>query len=196
MTVDGRSEAPVTTLRGAGVEVSRRTVRRVIVTVTLVAMVGGAIALAIAGAHRNAQINQLRHDGVVVTVNVTRCQGLLGGSGSNAAGYTCKGAFTMHGQRYLVTVPGLSLHVQGSRVRLVTVPGDPTLVGTPSTVAIEHASWGVFIAPAILLVMAALLATALLVRRRRADWGQRGIAPGPMTRPMASATVSPGQRAG
>ena len=64
------------------------------------------VVFTVAGVHKNSQINRLRHDGVPVTVTVTNCLGLMGGSGSNAAGYSCTGTFTIDGTRYTESLPG------------------------------------------------------------------------------------------
>jgi hypothetical protein len=135
--------------------------------VTLAVLV---IVFTVAGVHRNSQINELRHDGVPVTVTVTHCLGLMGGSGSNAAGYSCTGSFTIHGTRYTETLPGSGFHDVGSTVTATVVPHDPALVSPNSILRSEHASNTVFLLPLILLVVLALLvALVALVRRRRRD---------------------------
>ena len=61
---------------------------------------------------------------------------------------------------------GVLLRAPGAAVRAVAVPGDPPLVSTVSTLAGERASWRVFIVPAILLVILALLAGGALIHKR------------------------------
>jgi len=139
--------------------------------VTLAVLV---IVFTVAGIHRNDQINELRHDGVPVTVTVTNCLGLMGGSGSNAAGYSCTGSYTIHGTRYTETLPGTGFHNVGSTVAATAVPSDPALVSPMSVLRSEHASNGVFVLPLILLVVLVILvALVVLLRRRR----QRGRPP-------------------
>jgi hypothetical protein len=92
--------------------------------------------------------------------------GELGGSGSNPAGYSCRGSFTLDGRRYNEPIPGNSLHPPGAVLRAVAVPGDPALVITARMLDGEHTSGKVFILPAVLLVVLALV-VGLLVRRRR-----------------------------
>jgi len=48
----------------------------------------------------------------------------------------------------------------------VVVPTDPALVSPVTTLAGEHTSWKVFILPAILLLVLALLVGAIILRRR------------------------------
>lgn len=94
------STEPVMTLRGAGVEVDVRRVARVGGVVCLGALSVLAVTLLLAGVEKNAQITRLRQRGVPVTVTMTGCIGLAGGSGSNLAGYECRGTFRLDGRRY------------------------------------------------------------------------------------------------
>ena len=78
------------------------------------------------------------------------CLGLLGGSGSNAAGYSCRGTYTLDGQRYYRrAAPGPRLHRPGSTVAAVAVPGDPGPRLSPASMvdAPKHSSAGVFVVP-------------------------------------------------
>ncbi len=161
------SGAALTTLRGAGVQVDVRRAGRVVVAVCLVALAVVAVVLLVAGIHKNAQINDLRQHGVDVSVRVTGCLGLLGGSGSNQAGYDCTGTFTLRGHRYSEDIPGNALRNPGTKVSAVAVAGDPPLLDTRHTVAAEHGSASVFIVPVILLVVLVLLVGGLVIRRRR-----------------------------
>ncbi len=144
-----------------------RRVGRVVAVLCLVALAGLAVALFAAGAHQNQQDNRLHRDGVTVDLRVSGCTGQLGGSGSNAAGYSCRGSFTLGGHRYDEAIPGSSFHTPGSTLRVVTVPGDPALVSPVGVLAGEHASWRVFLLPAGLLVVLLLLVGAIVLRRRR-----------------------------
>ncbi len=156
----------VAPLRGAGVEINGRQVARVVLGIVLATLAVLAVAFTVIGIHNNRQINQLRNQGVPVGVTVTSCQGLLGGSGSNAAGYTCRGTYELDGHRYNEVLPGTALHAPGSVVRAIAVPSDPTLVSPVSVVDAEHASASVFILPAVLLVALVALLVVLALRRR------------------------------
>jgi len=157
----------VSTLRGAGVEVDVRKIGRVVVGACLATLAVLAVVLFAVGANKNAQITSLHRHGVKVRVTVAKCMGLLGGSGSNAAGYACKGTFTLDGQRYEEPIPGNTLYPPGAGIRAVAVPGNPPLLSTARAVAREQASWRVFILPTFLLVVLALLVGTLALRRRR-----------------------------
>lgn len=157
----------VSTLRGAGVDVDFRRVTRVVVALGLVTLAVVAAITFVAGFRKNAQITALRTDGVPVVITVTRCMGLLGGSGSNAAGNSCQGSFVLDGHRYVDQVPGYALLVPGSHLQGVTVRTDPALLSTVQALAGQHASWRVYLVPAVLVVVLALLVVVILVRRRR-----------------------------
>jgi len=161
------------------VEVDVRLVGRIVLAVCLVALAVVAVALFVAGVDKNDQITRLRQHGVAVGVTVTGCLGLLGGSGSNAAGYECKGTFTLAGHRYHEDIPGNTIRTPGSTIRAVAVPGNPPLLSTARAVATDRPSWHVFAVPTILIVVDVLAVGALVVRRRRihppslADKGSR-----------------------
>jgi hypothetical protein len=168
------SNEPLSTLRGAGVNYDARKVGRVVVGLCLLTLAVLVIVFTIAGVHRNSQINQLHHDGVPVTVTVTHCFALMGGSGSNAAGYSCRGTFTIHGNRYTENLPGNGLRKVGTTLPAKVVPSDPALVSPVSTVNSEHTSASVFVLPIILLVVLVLLVGLIVALRRRS---QRAAAP-------------------
>ncbi len=157
---------PVASLRGAGVDVDLRRVGRVAAALLLLALAMLAVGLLVSGARKNAQIDALRAHGVPVEVVTTTCLGLMGGSGSNAAGRACDGTFTLGGQHYTVAIPGNGSHAPGETVRLVADSANPSLVSTYALLASEHSSWRVFIAPVCLFAVLALGGGALWFRRR------------------------------
>lgn len=131
----------------------------------------GALAMTsallfLAGADKNASVTRLRTEAVAVEMTVGGCQGLLGGSGSNAAGYSCWGTFTLAGHRYRENIPGDALLAPGTQLRVFTVPGDPGLLETPQALATDHASAQVYVLPAVLIAVLAAGVVVLAVRRR------------------------------
>lgn len=162
----GQPDAPVAALRGAGVDVDVRLVGRIVAGLCLTGLAVASAVLFVVGAHVNAQIDSLRADGRPVTVTVTRCIGLLGGSGSNPAGYACAGTLTLGGHRYHEAIPGSTLYGPGSRIAGVAVPGDPPLLSTPHVLAAQHASASAFVVPTLLLVVLVAAVAAIVVRRR------------------------------
>ncbi|MHB1710834.1 MAG: hypothetical protein ACYCV7_05465 [Acidimicrobiales bacterium] len=160
------SEDPAMTLRGAVVDVDIRRAGRVVIAIGLAVLAALIVVLFLAGEHRNAQINRLRHHGVPVDVTVTGCLGLMGGSGSNLVGYQCRGTYMFAGHRYDEAIPGVAFHAPGARLPGITVAADPALFTTAGTLATEHASARVFVLPLVLFGVEVLLAGAVLLRRR------------------------------
>jgi hypothetical protein len=163
----GGSGEPLTTLRGAGVQVDIRRAGRVAVILALVTLAAITVVLFVAGAQKNAQIASLHANGVPVEATVAGCLGLMGGSGSNLAGYECSATYSVDGHRYTEGIPGNADHAPGSILQGVTVPGDPALFSTPGAVASERPSAGVFLVPSLLLVALVLAIGAATARRRR-----------------------------
>ena len=124
-----------------------------VVGLCLVTLAVLVVVFTVAGVHKNSQINELHHDGVPVTVTVTSCLGLMGGSGSNAAGYSCSGSFTVHGTHYTESLPGSGVSQPiGSTLAAIAVPNDPALdLPEQHRLDSEHASFSVFVLPLILL---------------------------------------------
>jgi hypothetical protein len=145
----------------------------VIVGLILATLATLGIVFIVVGINKNDQINELKDHGIPVTYVVSKCLGLLGGSGSNAAGYACQGSYTVDGRHFFENLPGSSNHAPGDRVKAISVPSDPTLLSTPAIVDSERASANVFILPAVLLGVGALLGLTVLLRRSRRRAGTR-----------------------
>ncbi len=183
-------------LRGAGVDtVDLRRLGQVVVALVMVGLAVLVVVLYVAGARKNAQITSLRDDGVPVVVTVVRCQGELGGSGSNDAGYVCQGRYHLDGRSYVEAIPGNAPHDPGERINAVAVPSDPRLVSPAGTVAAEQPSAGVYVVPTVLLVVLLGMGGGLLVvvaRRRRDGRPEAGRPPSvaSTSRPASPATGS------
>jgi hypothetical protein len=156
----------LSTLRGAGAGIDGRLVGRVVAVLLTLTLVVLIVVFFVAGLHKNNQISSLRHHGVAVPFTVTSCLGLLGGSGSNAAGYACRGTYPLDGHSYAEPIPGDTLYRPGTTLKAVAVPGDPALVTTKALLAGEQTSAKVFILPAVLLLVLLLLVALVLGRRR------------------------------
>jgi hypothetical protein len=166
---------PVSTLRGAAAQVDPHRAARVAVGVVLATLLVLTVVFAFVGLSKNQQIDELRHQGVPVTFTVTSCMGLLGGSGSNGAGYACRGTYVLDGHRYLEALPGNSLYAPGATVRAVAVPSDPGLMSTVRILQSERTSAKVYILPAVFFAAFLLVVAAVaLQRRRRRQRGQAG----------------------
>ena len=160
------SDMRVAPLRGAAVQVDGRRVAAIVMGIVLVTLAVLVVVFTAIGIHKNRQINTLHDRGVAVTVTVTSCQGLLGGSGSNGAGYSCRGTYELGGHGYNELLPGTALHAPGATISSVAVPGDPALIAPVSIVDSEHASDSVYILPGVLLVILVVGVGALMLRRR------------------------------
>ena len=140
----------------------------------MIALTVTIVVLFAVGVHKNSQIDGLRDHGVRAVDTVGACTGLLGGSGSNGAGYSCWGTYTVDGRSYRENIPGNSLYPTGSKLTIVADGEQPGLMTTVSELRSEHASAEVFLVPAILLAALAALAAVLLwksVQARRARPG-------------------------
>jgi hypothetical protein len=164
--VDVVPSGPVSTLRGAHVEVDGVRVARVLGAAFLAALAVFAVVFFVVGAHKNAQINELRNHGVPIELTVTKCQGLMGGSGSNLAGYSCTGTFGFGGRSFDESIPGNVNYAPGTKLTAVAAANGSGLFAPIAVLAGERSSWRVFILPGALALTLALLAGALLVKRR------------------------------
>ena len=135
----GTTAQRVGQLRGAGVDnVDPRQLARFAVLILVVVLAVLVIVLYAAGARKNAQVTKLRDQGVPVVVTITQCRGELGGSGSNGAGFVCRGAYRLDGRRYVESIPGDTRYDPGTTIKAVSVPADPKLVALAATVASER----------------------------------------------------------
>ena len=130
----------VGTLRGATVSFNPRRLVQGVLGLVMATLAITAIVLTVAGVHSNDQINRLHTQGQPVTVTVSGCLGLLGGSGSNAAGYSCRGSYQLDEHVYRVPLPGSTFYKPGTAVPSIAVPGDPALVSPVDIVNAQQAS--------------------------------------------------------
>jgi len=164
---------PPSSLRGASVRaVDVRRATRIVVALTLVALVVLVVVLFVAAADQNSRISRLQAHGVPVTVTVTACPGNLSGSGSSVAGFTCRGNFVLDGRRYNEVIGGNSdFHPSGQVLPAVVDPNDPSNLSTVRTVETTRTSWHPYIAPVILLIVLMLFLALLAGQVRRARSG-------------------------
>jgi hypothetical protein len=153
-------------LRGASVQFDLRRAGQVAVGLVAATLLVLVVVLTVAGVHSNNQIDTLHGRGVPVTVTVSGCLGLLGGSGSNAAGYSCHGSYTLDGRRYTEPLPGTSFHAPGSTIAAVAVSGDPALLSPDNIIENQHSSAGVYVVPAVLAGVLVVLLGLIVWRYR------------------------------
>jgi hypothetical protein len=118
----------------------------------------------------NARIDRLKTHGIPVTITVTSCIGNIGGSGSNSAGYTCRGDYTVNGATYREIIGSMAtFSATGTTVRGVVDPSHHGTVVLSSALRNSSASPSRYVAPGLLGI--ALVALTLALRRvaRRAE---------------------------
>jgi hypothetical protein len=158
---------PISTLRGARIEIDTARVVRVLLGGVLAILAVLAVVFFVVGAHKNAQINELRLHGEPAEVTITKCLGLMGGSGSNSAGYACTGTFQVGGRIFDEGVPGDALYAPGTRLAATAASNGSGLFAPVGVLADERSSWTVFIVPGVLALAFAVLASPWMLRRRR-----------------------------
>jgi hypothetical protein len=165
--VESKPDGPVAMLRGARIEVDAGRVGRVLGGAVVAALAVLAAVFFFVGAHKNAQIAELRQHGVPVEVTVTKCLGLMGGSGSNGAGYACSGTFRLAGHLFDESVPGDVNYGPGTRISAVAAANGSGLFAPVDVLASERTSWTVYILPGVLALAFIVLAGAWMLRRQQ-----------------------------
>ena len=124
----------------------------------------------------NARVDRMKNHGVSVVVTVTSCVGNLGGSGSNAAGYTCRGSYRVHGVRYQEVIASKStLSATGTRLAGVADPSRLSTVELASAVAASAASDSVYVVPSLLALLCVILSVTLVSRTRSHSTRESGL---------------------
>ncbi|HEY0871675.1 MAG TPA: hypothetical protein VGD55_14850 [Acidothermaceae bacterium] len=145
-------------IRGGGGVIDTRRLFRVFVGSAVVALVALVVALTIEAAHKNSRIDSLQHHGVPVDVTVTKCLGILSGTGITVTTFQCNGSFNLDGRSYNAVIAGSNLnHSPGDVVKAVADPKHPTSISTATSLVNTHSSWRAYTAPAILLVLLLVL---------------------------------------
>lgn len=140
----------------------------------------------ISAAHDNSRIERLKTEGVPVVVTVTNCVGNIGGSGSNASGYTCRGAYRVKGVSYQETIGSKStLSSVGSTVSGIADPERPSTVELASAVARSSPSPSAYVVASVLALLFVAL-TLLFLRRLHTSRG-----PTPRSRPPGDVPSMP-----
>jgi hypothetical protein len=113
----------------------------------------------------NARIDRLKTRGLPVVITVTNCVGNIGGSGSNASGYTCNGAYGVKGVKFQEIIGAKStFSLAGSTVQGIADPAHPSTIELASAVARSSSSLSVYVVPSVLAIL--IVASTLLFLRR------------------------------
>jgi hypothetical protein len=118
--------------------------------------------------NNNSRVDRMKSRGIAVEVTVTNCAGNLGGSGSNGAGYTCSGYYTVGRVTYREPIGSMvTFAASGTRVRGVVDPSHHGTVVLASAVLTSVASRSAYLATGLLtLVLIVLTLVFLRVARR------------------------------
>jgi hypothetical protein len=157
----------VASLRGA--EAQRIGGRFWFVVCVLVAIVIAVFIVVsfITAVNDNARADRLKTHGIAVVVTVTSCAGHIGGSGSNAAGYTCYGTYRVHGVRYQEVIGSKTTSSPaGTTVHVIADPSHPSTIELESAIAASSTSESAFVVPSIVAVLFVAL-SLVVVRARR-----------------------------
>jgi MYXO-CTERM domain-containing protein len=158
----------VASLRGAQAQPIGRQFWLVMGTLVIAVLAVIVIVSFISAANDNARIDRLKSHGVSVVVTVTNCVGNIGGSGSNAAGYTCHGEYRVKGVMFHEVIGSkTTFSTTGTAVRGVADPAHPSTVELTSAVASSSASPSAYVVPSLLALLLVALTMILLRRRQR-----------------------------
>jgi hypothetical protein len=117
--------------------------------------------------NEHSRIDRMKAHGIPVTVTITACEGNLGGSGSNVASYTCRGAYAIDGTSYNELIASMTTFAaSGAHVRAVADPSQHSSVALASAIKTAHTSPSAFIVLALLTLLLLAL-VALLIRAAR-----------------------------
>jgi hypothetical protein len=145
--------------------------------IVLVIFAAALVVNFISAVNDNDRIERLKTHGIPVMVRVVGCYGELGGSGSNAAAFACKGAYIIGGTTFIETIGAKSsFSDSGERVRGVVDPSDHRTVMLESALRATTASRTKYFVPGLLTLLLIALSGALLrfARRSRRNFASEG----------------------
>jgi hypothetical protein len=119
-------------------------------------------------ANANARIDRLKAHGIPVVVTMGRCFGNLAGSGSNVAGYQCRGSYRLGHTTYHEPIGyKTTFSPFGTTVQGLVDPSYHNSVSLASAIRRTKASNSKYVAPGILTIvfLALMLVFARLARR-------------------------------
>jgi hypothetical protein len=163
------SDADGAYIRGSGASLNRRTVLRIAAGCYAVIMLTLVVVLTTQVLAENSRIERLKQHGVAVPVTVTSCLALASGTGITAAGYQCKGTFSLAGHTYTEAIGGSKTSYSvGQTVAAVVDPSDHANLYPAAALAGRHPSDSGLVLPGGLLLLLALTSVAAWWRARAA----------------------------
>ena len=168
-TPNGRTAQATGYIRGgSATSTEPRNVMRIVFLTFVICMVALIVVLAVEAARHNSRTQRLSDHGVPVQVRVTSCIGSATGTGITVNGYTCRGTYTLDGQRHSAILRGLNTHQhRGVVVAGVADPQSPGTLSTPDLVASSDASWRAYVGAGVTAIILLLGVAAYLLWSRR-----------------------------
>ncbi|HVB51954.1 MAG TPA: hypothetical protein VND89_09495 [Acidimicrobiales bacterium] len=174
LTLDGASaerpslDGSVKSLRGAEAVSVGRGFWLFLGAIGLMVFAAVLVVSFISATNDNARIERMKTHGIAVTVTAVDCVGNIGGSGSNAAGYTCRGDYTVDATTYHEVIGSMTtFSAPGTTVHAMADPSKLSSVLLASAVRTSVSSPGAYLAPGLLAVVLIVLTLAFLRIARR-----------------------------
>jgi len=165
---DASHVGDVVSLRGAAPASVRRRYWLFSAVTALVVFALIIVVSFISATNDNATIQRLKTHGIPVNVTVTSCIGNIGGSGSNSAGYTCRGVYHVGADRFDEIIGSMTnFSAPGTSVSGEVDPAKHGTVELASAVRGSTASAGAFVPPGLMCALLIILAMALRRTARR-----------------------------
>lgn len=163
------SEDRVAPLRGPAVVNVGRTPWLVAGALGLLALSAIVVVSFLSAVNDHARLHRLQSAGIDVSIKVLNCTGNIGGSGSNSAGYTCRGSYRVDHVAFNELIGDkTTLSPAGATLSGVVDPAKHSTVVLASAIKNAHASLVNFVTPLVLALLVVVLARALWrVTRRR-----------------------------
>ncbi len=147
--------------------------RRFWLRAATVGLIVFAVALAVSfvsALNDHSRIDRMKAHGLPVSVTVSNCVGNMGGSGSNVAGYVCRGTYAVEGVKYDEIISSMTAFASpGTHVRAIADPSQHGYVALASAVRNATSSPSAFVVLVILAVVLFILVALLLRLWRRAS---------------------------
>lgn len=127
-----------------------------------------AIALSFASTlNDHSRLARMKANGIPVTVTISNCVGNMGGSGSNVAGYVCRGTYAIDGVKFSEIISSMTTFASpGSGVPAIADPSQHGYIALASAIRHASSSSTAFLVLIALIAVFVLLATLLLRMRR------------------------------
>ena len=167
---EASSPVRVASLRGATANGVGRRTKLAFASLGLAVLLVVLVVSFLSVANDHARTERLKEHGVGVGVTVTNCTGNIGGSGSNGAGFTCRGTYALGGERFHERIGAkTTFSAPGTVLRGVVDPSHHGTVVLASAVKASSTSSWAYATLAILSLIYLSLVVAFVRAVRRVD---------------------------